>query len=286
MPVSDVQYAALIDRVVACREAEDRAKAETKALYAEIAEAGEDKTAVGLLVRELRMSNKDRVKADIRDAAVEDGRIRYRRGKASHVRAREGRSTALSALAALDADIIGHDADGVVIESGPTAGTSHGGDHETHGVAKTLIDDEAAKSALGLSAAVNCDDDMADGADPITGGGPGVSASDVEPVAPHFEPQSGSGMLDTSAQGASELTSSDPQRSDGAKGNSARAEAPDHSNITQLHRLNPSTHFANSKGLPRLHGCMNPEACGGSHRALCFSCSVEHDGPAYQGGAA
>lgn len=89
MPVSDAQYAAFIDLVIVCREAEDKAKAETKALYAEIAEAGEDKTAIGLLVRELRLSNKDRVKAEIRDAAVEDGRIRYRRGKASHVRARE-----------------------------------------------------------------------------------------------------------------------------------------------------------------------------------------------------
>ena len=51
-------------------------------------------------------------------------------------------------------------------------------------------------------------------------------------------------------------------------------------------RINPKTHFANSKGLPRLHGCLKPEACGGSHRSLCFGCSVQHDGPAHQEGAA
>lgn len=91
MAVSDAQYASFIDRLIACRDAEDRAKADTKAVYAELADAGEDKTAAGLLVREQRMSNKDRVKADFREAAVEDGRARYRRGKASHVRAREER---------------------------------------------------------------------------------------------------------------------------------------------------------------------------------------------------
>lgn len=51
-------------------------------------------------------------------------------------------------------------------------------------------------------------------------------------------------------------------------------------------RINTKTHFANSKGLPRLHGCLKPEACGGSHRSLCFGCSIQHDGPAHQEGAA
>lgn len=58
MALTDAQYAAFIDRLIACRE-------------------------------ELRMTEKDRTKANFRNAAVEDGRDRYRRGKASHVRARE-----------------------------------------------------------------------------------------------------------------------------------------------------------------------------------------------------
>lgn len=47
---------------------------------------------------------------------------------------------------------------------------------------------------------------------------------------------------------------------------------------------NPASHFLNSKGLLRLHGCQKPEGCGSSHPRvkLCFSCSVSHDGPAYQ----
>lgn len=89
MAISDSQYASFIDRLVECREAEDAAKADTKLVYAELADAGEDKTAAGLIVRELRMTAKDRTKANFRDAAVDDGRARYRRGKASHVRARE-----------------------------------------------------------------------------------------------------------------------------------------------------------------------------------------------------
>lgn len=56
--------------------------------------------------------------------------------------------------------------------------------------------------------------------------------------------------------------------------------APIPTNITQLHKFNPATHFANSKGLPRLHGCLKPDACGGSHRALCHSCARASQGSA------
>lgn len=38
---------------------------------------------------------------------------------------------------------------------------------------------------------------------------------------------------------------------------------------------NPETHFLNSKGLPRLHGCKRPEACAGTHRQRCFTCAKE-----------
>lgn len=47
---------------------------------------------------------------------------------------------------------------------------------------------------------------------------------------------------------------------------------------------NPETHFLNSKGLQRLHGCQKPDSCGTSQPRvkLCFSCSVVHDGPTFQ----
>ena len=44
-------------------------------------------------------------------------------------------------------------------------------------------------------------------------------------------------------------------------------------NVTPIFRVNSDTHFVNSKGLPRLHGCLNPETCGGTHRALCGTCA-------------
>lgn len=51
------------------------------------------------------------------------------------------------------------------------------------------------------------------------------------------------------------------------------------SNTITFH--DPATHFLNSKGLTRLHGCQGPEACASSQPRvkLCFACSVAHDGP-------
>lgn len=87
--LTDAQFAAFIDRIVACRDAEDAAKEDTKAVYAELADAGGDKTAAGLLVRTLRMDEKKASKAQMREALVDEYHDRYRRGKASHVRVRE-----------------------------------------------------------------------------------------------------------------------------------------------------------------------------------------------------
>ena len=60
------------------------------------------------------------------------------------------------------------------------------------------------------------------------------------------------------------------------------------SNVTPIRTHNPATHFLNSEGLQRLHGCLRPEACGsGQPRVkLCFGCSVQHDGPSPQNGVA
>lgn len=68
----------------------------------------------------------------------------------------------------------------------------------------------------------------------------------------------------------------------GATGAGTAGETPaTGANITQLHRHNPDTHFLNSKGLARLHGCQEPEACASSQPRvkLCFACSTRHDGP-------
>jgi uncharacterized protein (UPF0335 family) len=63
----------------------------------------------------------------------------------------------------------------------------------------------------------------------------------------------------------------------------AAAPVGDRTNVTVLRTHNPETHFLNSKGLPRLHGCLKPETCASEQasRKLCFSC-----GRAYEGSAA
>lgn len=59
-------------------------------------------------------------------------------------------------------------------------------------------------------------------------------------------------------------------------------------NVVSIRTHNPETHFLNSEGLLRLHGCLKAENCGSSEprKRLCFSCSVKHDGPTYQDEAA
>ena len=59
-------------------------------------------------------------------------------------------------------------------------------------------------------------------------------------------------------------------------------------NVVAIRTHNPETHFLNSTGLQRLHGCLKPEVCGSSEprKRLCFDCSRLHDGPTQQDGAA
>lgn len=87
--MSDADFASYVDRIMACRDAEDAAKADTKLVYAAAADAGIDKTALGLFVRVERMDQSQVAKANRKDELTEEYRARYRRGKASHVRVRE-----------------------------------------------------------------------------------------------------------------------------------------------------------------------------------------------------
>jgi len=55
-------------------------------------------------------------------------------------------------------------------------------------------------------------------------------------------------------------------------------------NVMVFRTHDPETHFLNSEGLSRLHGCLKPELCGSSEprKRLCFNCSLQHDGPTHQ----
>ena len=114
-----------------------------------------------------------------------------------------------------------------------------------------------------------------------------------------------SGEIDGAAQMPSEPAGTQappvetiPEPETGAPSSPSVSEAGDESavsspaalvvaaNTNVRHAYNPETHFANSDGLPRLHGCLKPDTCGGTWRALCFGCSVQHDGPSPQNGVA
>lgn len=294
MSVTDKQFAAFVDRVVACREAEDRAKEATKDLYGEIASAGEDKAAIGVLVRELRMTAKDRTKANFKAAAVDDGRARYHRGKASHVRVRE-------------ASIPEHDPEtGVIIEpmdtpASPTTGTRPGAKDvatppvhapeqpgNDHGSVSTPDEGGADSSKIPPSEAAML---------PQTGAvEPIVANSEAPDPSPPDLLRSVAAPREGAEAGASEpiiepviVTPPAITAAGGDRGApSLAATVAVASNVTAFRTHNPDTHFLNSKGLVRLHGCLKPEACGSesARTKLCFSCSVQHEGPAHAGGAA
>jgi uncharacterized protein (UPF0335 family) len=82
----------------------------------------------------------------------------------------------------------------------------------------------------------------------------------------------------------------DGESRDGGLASISAVEPGAPTNVVTLHRqaYNPATHFENSKGLLRLHGCNKPEVCGSANPRvkLCFSCSVKHDGPSPMGGVA
>ncbi|PSM18245.1 GapR family DNA-binding domain-containing protein [Nitratireductor sp. StC3] len=103
------QFKAFIDRVLRCREAEDAAKEDTKAVYAEMKAAGYDKAAAGALVREIRDADKNPEKFRDRNAMLDLYRDAYERasgmGEGSHAYARAGNgSTATQDQSAVDHD--------------------------------------------------------------------------------------------------------------------------------------------------------------------------------------
>lgn len=163
----------------------------------------------------------------------------------------------LSALARVREDEPEHDADGVIIESTAARKDVRG-----------LSTDETQGSSLPVVAR-------------------NLEATDGSPVAPNQTAGTQAPPVDTIIEPvtdptavslAAEVTEAGDDRSAGTP--------PSAATVVAFRTHNPTTHFLNSKGLPRLHGCLNAEACGGSPRALCFSCSVRHEGPAFQGGVA
>lgn len=80
------QFKQLIDRILRCREAEDEAKEDTKAVYAELKALGYDKTVAGALVSEMRSKSKNPNKFEERNSILDLYRDAYERASHTHVR--------------------------------------------------------------------------------------------------------------------------------------------------------------------------------------------------------
>lgn len=86
----DTRLKSFIDRILRCREAEDDAKEDTKAVYAELAGEGYEKAIVGQVVNFIRKREKNSDKLAEQSAKFDLYLEAYERP--SHVHAREGRS--------------------------------------------------------------------------------------------------------------------------------------------------------------------------------------------------
>ncbi len=82
---ADGEFKQLIDRILHCREAEDAAKEDTKAVYAELKGSGYDKTAAGALVAELRKREKNPDKFNEASTVLELYRDAYERASGTIV---------------------------------------------------------------------------------------------------------------------------------------------------------------------------------------------------------
>lgn len=85
MSDGDLQLKSFIDRILRCREVEDEAKADTKAVYAEMKAMGFDKTATGALVAELRKQDKNPVKFEEASAILDLYREAYQRASGTAI---------------------------------------------------------------------------------------------------------------------------------------------------------------------------------------------------------
>lgn len=143
--------------------------------------------------------------------------------------------------------------------------------------------------------------EAADHGNVVTSGGDAAATAnpggeDVEhrPVHVSEEPGLGSASVNAPAEGGTHSASNSnsapvpPEQSVADSDRGGGSPPPSSAPVASRQAYNPDTHFANSKGLLRLHGCLKPELCGSPQPRLrhCFDCSLKHDGPPAQNGAA
>lgn len=242
------------DRILSLKADEDEVKKDIRKVYEEAVEAEVDKTGLGQLVTYLRKREKNTTDFDAKEAVFLGYLALYNASLTrahAYARARTG-----EIIEEIHADSNGTDA-----QPKPSGSAVRQPDHEP----------PSQQAAAEIT-----------GGDHANSGGKAVASH------ASGEPAREGGSLTPSVSGADDADDAVPSPGEARQINSPTGDAAEgtggvtHPPLVSTH--NPETHFLNSKGLPRLHGCTNPEACAGSHRKLCFECSTRHDGPAYQPG--
>lgn len=264
--VAQDQIRAFVDRIMRLREEERGVKGDIREVYAEAKANGFDKTILGKIVNYVE-------KRESSSAALQESEALFDLYLTAYDAA--GMKNANAHTHEDEAD--DHFGIGAILRYGVN-GTEPEPEHdpETGEITETVIpvstnSQSATAGSLGQS------------------GGPETSLAGVEGEANRHpipdignpistEPEAIPPVADpatvASVTGDGERTASSPDAFPGA------------TNVTAFRTHNPNTHFLNSTLLPRLKGCVNPEACGGSHRALCYSCGRNAETASHQGGAA
>lgn len=265
--VAQDQIRAFVDRILRLKEEAASIKGDIREVYAEAKANGFDKTVLGKVVG--YVEKRAAGAADLAEAeALFDLYLSaYDGASVSHTHAYTREREIADALGITE--IMRHGVNGPAEREVPVTAAAAGA--------------SPAPTSIAAAQAANANEGVDDVAPPpahapeqpgtdhgsvnVPAEGSADSAAIIEPVT---DP--------TAASSPAEVTEAGDDRS--------ANPPPKADTVVAFRTHNPETHFLNSKGLQRLHGCLNPDVCAGSRSKLCFTCSVQHEGPAYSDGAA
>lgn len=274
---ADAQFKSFIDRILRCREAEDAAKEDTKAVYAEMKAEGYDKTAAGALVAELRKQDKNPDKFNEASAILDLYRDAYQRASgttfATHTHAsatspvdREARAKRRTSEAMddnkafskelLDAGLITQEAHAENVAISDGVARKYGA-----GVIETEIEGEQTHLDRGTPAAPSMQGGQTNPHSSLLSS----SRQETKAEATDLLPGASATLPECSVGGGDDRTSVEevhnPNLEEGVQ---QPPSLPDND-------FEPPSFLLKSKGPLRPH-CLNPDLCAGVGRNHCWSC--------------
>lgn len=285
---ADAQLKSYIDRILRCREAEDLAKEDTKAVYAELAAEGYEKAIVGQVVTFLRKREKDGDKLSEQSAKFDLYLEAYERPSHAHTRVRENE---------VSPHLIKQVVDGMQTEAGRAALVAavdimiereEAEEHSPETATKSGADTDPGETAAegiceavtgGESAATNPEMDRATEGSFETGSEAAEKGREAIPAGPEGADLSHAGAGESPATQIT-IPSDDSETTGNCAGDTSAAANTGGSHVTgsstsaattaEGHASAPS---ANRSAL-RPH-CLNPgEACGGWGSNHCHTCKL------------